>query len=155
MFNFIKPKTVATVDESTLNQLFDEYHVNNQPIRHYVKGIKQQGSSLTLDLRLPDDCNPEQIHHDLSQKLHIHGVSEVNMNITLFDSTTAPKPTTKGSGSTLPKTTNAMPPVTQTAPKSDKLVTENPEPAIAKKATTQAELTPHPRIEHIIVVVSG
>ena len=155
MFNFIKPKTVATVDESTLNQLFDDYRVNNQPIRQYVKGVKQQGNSLTLDLRLPDDCNPEQIHHDLSQKLHIHGVSEVNMNITLFDSTTAPKPTTKGSGSTLPKTTNAMPPVTQAAPQSDKLVTETPEPAIAKKATTQAELTPHPRIEHIIVVASG
>lgn len=156
MFNFIKPKTAATpavLDDATLHQIFDDYQVHGQSIGQYIKGVKQQGSSLTLDLRLPDDCNPEQIHHDLSQQLHIHGVSEVNMNITLFDANSTPTPTTKGSGATLPKTTNAMPQAKATV--TDAATTNGDEPPITKKATTQAELTPHPRIQHIIVVASG
>lgn len=168
MFNFMKPKTTATpaiLDASTLNQIFDDYQVNSQPIGHYVNGVKQQGSSLTLDLRLPDDCNPEQIHYDLSQKLHIHGVSEVNMNITLFEANSTPTPTTKGSASTLPKTTNAMPqPNASTSANAAMpayasvkapMQTDNEEPPITKKATGQSDLTPHPRINHIIVVASG
>lgn len=162
MFGFLKNKhnhlADKAIDEQSIQQVLNDYFVSGQAIASHITSSTRQGSVLNLNLRLPDDSNPEQIHHDLSQKLHLLGISEVNMNITLYQADkVAQKPTgLKGSGSTLPKTTNAMP---QTSPShtshSHSHTTEKDEPPVTKKATSQADLTPHPRINHIIVVASG
>jgi ATP-binding protein involved in chromosome partitioning len=64
----------------------------------------------------------------------------------------------KGEGSSLPKampkTTNAMDSHSKPVAKSDDS-TVNAEPPITKQAPTQASLSAHPRIRHIIVVASG
>lgn len=139
MFGFIKNK--KPIDKTLLDKVFDDYLVNGQPIKQYLTNVSQSADSLTLDLRLPNDCDPQKIHNELSQRLHIHGVGEINMNITLYE---AKETSYKGSAKTLPKTTNAMSPQTP-----------NEEPPISKKAPLQADLAPHPRILHIIVVASG
>ena len=152
MFNFLKTKTPAasaTVDEQGVARVFQDYQVNQQPIQAFITQQTRQGSILTLDLRLPDSSSPEQIHHDLSQRLHLAGISEVNMNITLYRADT-PK---KGDSKTLPQTTDIMA-KPKTLPKAQPPSTDT-EPPITKKASSQSELTPHPRITHIIVVASG
>lgn len=57
-----------------------------------------------------------------------------------------PISSTKGSSKTLPKTIDAAAPAKSA---------EASEPAITKRAPTQASLQPHPRIKHILVVASG
>ncbi len=148
MFNFLKNKTNSLIDEHGIAQVLQQYKLNDQPIGQFVTQQQRQGSVLNLTLRLPDDCNPEQIHHDLSQRLHLLGVSEVNMNITLFNAEPVKaQTTTKGESKTLPKVTDAMLSQANNA--------HQDEPHISKKATSQSDLTPHPRIKHIIVVASG
>lgn len=112
MFEFLKAKNTAILDENAIQTALADYRVNGEPLSQYLAQIKTHGTSLTLDLRLPDDCNPEQIHHELSQKLHLLGVSEINMNITLFrqekPNSASPQHNHKASSSTLPKVTDAM-----------------------------------------------
>lgn len=140
MFNFLKTK--PALNQSEIDAVLKNYAINGTPINDFLTKSEQHGTVLNLDLRLPDNCNPEQIHHDLSQQLHLLGVSEINMNVTLFK---AQQPQ-KGDSKTLPKVTNAMP---------AKAEANADEPPITKKAPSQADLTPHPRITHIIVVSSG
>lgn len=141
MFNFKKNKPV--LNQTDIQTVFQNYLFNDTPINDFLTKTEQNGTILNLDLRLPDDCNPEQIHHDLSQKLHLLGVSEINMNITLFKAKQQPQ---KAESKTLPKITDAM-----ATPQSQ----PNDEPPITKKAPAQSDLAPHPRIKHIIVVSSG
>lgn len=131
MFNFMKNKKKKPVDD-TIQTILTNYQVHEQSLTHFITAIQQTGNRLTLDLQLPDSIDPEKIHRELSQKLHLYGIQEINMNVKIV---AIPKQET---AKHLPKTTNAMP-------------TEQP----IKKAPTQAELSPHPRIQHILVVASG
>lgn len=101
MFNFKKNKPV--LNQADIHTVLQNYTVSGSPISEFLTKTEQNGTILNLDLRLPDDCNPEQIHHDLSQKLHLLGVSEINMNITLFKAQQQPQ---KGDSKTLPKITD-------------------------------------------------
>ncbi|WP_367103638.1 iron-sulfur cluster carrier protein ApbC [uncultured Psychrobacter sp.] len=164
MFNFIKkittdkpetPKQQAARD-SAVDQVLLGYHVGDVSIVTMVTGLERDGDQLTLDLRLPVNSNPETIQQELGQLLHPHGIKTIHMNVRL------PAPA-KGTGSTLPKqmpkTINAMDTQSQSASKLDsgtKSGTKtDAEPPIAKAAPTQASLSAHPRIRHIIVVASG
>lgn len=153
MFNFKKNK--PDINQADLHTVLQHYLVNGSPISEFLTNSEQSGTVLNLDLRLPNDCNPEQIHHDLSQKLHRLGVSEINMNITLFKTQTV-KPL-KGESKNLPKITDAMSgkPAVSSGNLSENLNQPADEPPITKKAPSQRDLTPHPRIKHIIVVASG
>lgn len=131
MFSF---KKLKKIDEQNLKNIFQEFHLANQPIANFIQKTDIQGEILNLQLRLPDDIDVEKFHNELSSKLHLHGISEVNMNVTLYKS----KQKTE---KTLPKTTNAM--------------SADDEIPITKSAPTQDSLAPHPRIRHIIVVASG
>lgn len=163
MFNFLKHKNkVETPEEKALkDSLLDGvllgYHLDaahgGDSIASMVIALQRQGDVVNLSLRLPEGCDVEKIHHDLSQRLHVHGIREVNMNVTLSaankpndaqSSQSAPK----GSAMSLPKTTDAMSHTQTSATTSD-------EPPITKKAPLQRDLPPHPRIQHIIVVASG
>lgn len=131
MFSF---KKLKKIDEQNLKNIFQEFHLANQPIANFIQKTDIQGEILNLQLRLPDDIDVEKFHNELSAKLHLHGISEVNMNVTLYKS----KQKTE---KTLPKTTNAM--------------SSDDEPPITKAAPKQDSLAPHPHIRHIIVVASG
>ncbi len=158
MFNFIKklsadksetPQQKAARD-TAVDKVLLGYHLDNTSIATMVTALKREGATLTLDLRLPSDSEPEVIQQELGQLLRPHGIEVIHMNVRL----SAPKSdlssgststTTKGAGAQLPKTTDAM----------ARTETTSAEPPIAKPAPTQAALTPHPRIRHIIVVASG
>ena len=175
MFNFIK-KSMAKDDKNSEKSLQSEqlFAVANQVLQDHSAGgqdnkvtaIKQYGDSVTLDLRLNADADPEEVHRQLGLALQNYGINEVNLNVSLpakpktspsshshASSTQAPSMTsddmpafasTKGGAKTLPKTVNAAAPKSQTD-----------EPPITKRAPLQSSLQPHPRIKHILVVASG
>ena len=157
MFNFMKKKKLTTKTEtpqqqaerdSAVDKVLLGYEVGTISIATMVTGLERNGEELTLDLRLPQDSNPETIQQELGQLLHPHGIKTIHMNVRL------PAPA-KGAGSTLPKkmpkTTDAM----ASQSKSSDHANTNSEPPITKAAPTQASLAAHPRIRHIIVVASG
>ena len=157
MFNFIKkigssksetPQQKAALD-SAVDKVLLGYQVGATSIATMVTGLERDGDQLTLDLRLPVNSNPEIIQQELGQLLHPHGIKAIHMNVRL------PAPA-KGTGSSLPKampkTTNAMDSQSQSSVNNK---TTDAEPPITKAAPTQASLTAHPRIRHIIVVASG
>ena len=172
MFNFIKksftqaqastnvksttetPAEKAAMD-SAVDKVLLGYHVGNKSIAQMITGIDRQGSSLTLDVRLPEDSNPEQIHQQLGQLFQVHGIDEVNLNVTL---TKVDATANKAQSHTLPKTVDAMSAAKGARASKD---TSSPthqneeEVPITKRAPTQASIAPHPRIKHIIVVASG
>ncbi|MGY8857503.1 MAG: iron-sulfur cluster carrier protein ApbC [Pseudomonadales bacterium] len=137
--------------DSAVDKVLLGYEIGAVSIATMVTGLERDGAALTLDLRLPKDSNPEVIQQELGQLLHPHGITTIHMNVRL------PAPE-KGSGSSLPKqmpkTTNAM----ESQPSSganNNASSTNAEPPITKAAPTQASLSAHPRIRHIIVVASG
>ena len=122
--------------------------------RNELIKFQHHGDTVTLDLRLDESAEPEEVQRQLGLKLKPHGIEEVNLNITLLpkatgvntmsDNNAMPVSSTKGSGKTLPKTIDAAPKTAAAA-----------EPPITKRAPTQSSLQPHPRIKHILVVASG
>ncbi len=158
MFNFMKKKPTKTETpeqqaerDSAVDKVLLGYEIGTVSIATMVTGLERDGEALTLDLRLPQDSNPEAIQQELGQLLHPHGITTIHMNVRL------PAPE-KGAGSSLPKqmpkTTNAM--ESQSKPTSNaNSNANNAEPPITKAAPTQASLAAHPRIRHIIVVASG
>lgn len=167
MFNFMKKKTTKTETpqqqaerDSAVDKVLLGYEIGSVSIATMVTGLERDGDALTLDLRLPQDSNPEAIQQELGQLLQPHGITTIHMNVRL------PAPA-KGAGASLPKqmpkTTNAMettPKTTSSAANSNdnngsSANNANAEPPITKAAPTQASLAAHPRIRHIIVVASG
>lgn len=166
MFNFIKKTTrkddndksvnaSAAELEATVKQVLAKNSDANQ--QNTMSALKQAGESVTIDLRLSGEVEPEEIHRQLGQALLPFGIKEVNLNVSLPPKSATAKPaamkstagiepvsSTKGAGNKLPKTTNAA------APK--QAADDAP---ITKPAPMQSSLQPHPRIKHIIVVASG
>ena len=159
MFNFMKKTSTKKPEtpeqraerDSAVDKVLLGYEVGTISIATMVTGLERDGDQLTLDLRLPVNSNPEIIQQELGQLLHPHGIKAIHMNVRL------PAPA-KGTGSSLPKampkTTNAMDSQSQSS-KTTGSKTTDAEPPITKAAPTQASLTAHPRIRHIIVVASG
>lgn len=157
MFNFMKKTSTKKPEtpeqraerDSAVDKVLLGYEVGTISIATMVTGLERDGDQLTLDLRLPVNSNPESIQQELGQLLHPHGIKAIHMNVRL------PAPA-KGTGSSLPKampkTTNAMDSQSQSSVNNK---TTDAEPPITKAAPTQASLTAHPRIRHIIVVASG
>ncbi|MGP4863248.1 iron-sulfur cluster carrier protein ApbC [Psychrobacter sp. T6-5] len=161
MFNFMKKKTTKTETpqqqaerDSAVDKVLLGYEIGTVSIATMVTGLERDGEALTLDLRLPQDSNPEAVQQELGQLLHPHGITTIHMNVRL------PAPE-KGSGSSLPKqmpkTTNAMEsqPSSGANNNASNASNANAEPPITKAAPTQSSLAAHPRIRHIIVVASG
>ncbi|WP_201583179.1 iron-sulfur cluster carrier protein ApbC [Psychrobacter immobilis] len=161
MFNFMKKKTTHNETpqqkaerDSAVDKVLLGYEVGTISIATMVTGLERDGDQLTLDLRLPVNSNPEAIQQELGKLLYPHGIKAIHMNVRL------PAPA-KGTGSSLPKampkTTNATDAQNQSASKPDSGTKTDTaaEPPITKAAPTQASLTAHPRIRHIIVVASG
>jgi len=136
MFNFIKKRGQAP-DSKVIDEVLENYQINGKSIQNYLTKMTLDQDELTLDLRLPPEVDPETLQQELGSVLHLHGVKAIHMNVHVSAAT-------KGESKILPKTTDAM------ASNAD-----NSEPPITKAAPTQAQIAPHPRIRHIIVVASG
>lgn len=158
MFNFMKKKTTSKSEtpqqqaqrDTAVDKVLLSYHLNNISIATMVTGLERDGDQLTLDLRLPQDSDPETIQQELRQLLQPHGIQTIHMNVRLpaaakGAASSLPKQTPKP----IPKTTNAMDSQIKSS------TTANDEPPITKPAPLQASLAAHPRIRHIIVVASG
>lgn len=147
--------------QSAVEKVLSSYN-SGSPFKSSNQNIEltkfsHQGDSVTVDLRLPAEVNPEELQRLLGLELQTFGINEVNLNVSLppqsshknvhsSDALSASSvSSTKGSDKTLPKT------IEVTASKSGK----SNEPPITKRAPTQESLQPHPRIKHIIVVASG
>lgn len=163
MFDFIK-KTIHknTLKSEDSQQAAKLEAAAKEVMANYPQGrgrnelikFQHHGDTVTLDLRLDESAEPEDVQRQLGLKLKPHGIEEVNLNITLLpkatgaktmsDNNAMPVSSTKGSGKTLPKTIDAAPKTAAAA-----------EPPITKRAPTQSSLQPHPRIKHILVVASG
>ena len=176
MFNFIKksltpsqnksqstnesPEQKAALD-TAVDKVLLGYHVGNKSIAQMVTGLARDGDSVTLDLRLPHDSDPERIHQELGQHLQKHGINEVNLNVSMQppskigSAADMPAASGKGGAHKLPKTTDAMGQASKAKPAAASSAHQAEEPPITKRAPTQASLAPHPRIHHIIVVASG
>ncbi|WP_394211584.1 iron-sulfur cluster carrier protein ApbC [Psychrobacter piscatorii] len=161
MFNFMKKKTTKTETpqqqaerDSAVDKVLLGYEIGTVSIATMVTGLERDGEALTLDLRLPQDSNPEAVQQELGQLLHPHGITTIHMNVRL------PAPA-KGASASLPKqmpkTTNAMEsqPSSGANNNASNASNANAEPPITKAAPTQSSLAAHPRIRHIIVVASG
>ena len=163
MFDFIK-KTIQknTLKNEESQQTEKLEAAAKEVMANYPQGrdrnelikFQHHGDTVTLDLRLDEKADPEEVQRQLGLKLKPYGVEEVNLNITLLpkatgvdtmpDKSSMPVSSTKGGTKTLPKTVDAA------AKKST-----DAEPPITKRAPTQSSLQPHPRIKHILVVASG
>ena len=158
MFNFIKkitpekPETATqkAARDSAVDKVLLGYHVGDVSIAQMVTGLDRDGDELTLDLRLPQECDPEIIQQELGSLLHLHGIKVIHMNVRL-------PPPVKGGSSTLPKqTAKPIPQTTDAMSKTDnKTANASIEAPITKAPPTQASLAAHPRIRHIILVASG
>lgn len=162
MFDFIK-KTIQknTLKNEDSQQAAQLEAVAKEVVANYPQGrdrneltkFQHHGDTVTLDLRLDEQANPEEVQRQLGLKLKPLGIEEVNLNIallpkatgvnTMSDNSSMPVSSTKGSAKTLPKTIDAAKQSTEA------------EPPITKRAPTQSSLQPHPRIKHILVVASG
>lgn len=127
MFSF---KKIKKIDEATIHQILSAYRVHDAPLMQMIQKLEIFDDVVELTVRLPDDFDVEKMHHELSERLQAQGARQLNMNVTLYSS--------------LPPTINAA-----SAPTSTKTRDE------VKPASTQSQLSAHPRIRHIIVVASG
>ncbi|MEC5209195.1 ATP-binding protein involved in chromosome partitioning [Psychrobacter sp. PL15] len=159
MFNFIKKRTQSKSEtpqqkaerDSTVDKVLLGYEVGETSIAQMVTGLDRDGDQLTLDLRLPQDSDPETIQKELGQLLHPHGINAIHMNVRLSASA---KGESKSLPQKMPKTTDAMSKPSGT-PNTPAQPSPAVEPPITKAAPTQASLSGHPHIRHIIVVASG
>ncbi|WP_350559032.1 iron-sulfur cluster carrier protein ApbC [Psychrobacter sp. CAL346-MNA-CIBAN-0220] len=163
MFNFIKKRTLSKTEnpqqqaarDSAVDKVLLGYQIGDTSIAQMVIGLDRDGDQLTLDLRLPQDSDPETIQRELGQLLHPHGIKAIHMNVRL------PAPA-KGAEASLPKKPEKSMPKTTDAMSNSSRASDAPaqsspasEAPITKPAPTQASLSPHPHIRHIIVVASG
>ena len=160
MFNFIKKITPQKTEsaqqqaarDSAVDKVLLSYQVNGDSIAQMVTGLERNEDELTLDLRLPQDCDPEIIQQELGSLLHMHGIKTIHMNVRL------PPPVKEGIATVPKQTAKPMPQTTDAMQKSNHSATATPANTAAPTANappTQASLPPHPHIRHIIVVASG
>ncbi|WP_227430775.1 iron-sulfur cluster carrier protein ApbC [Psychrobacter sp. I-STPA6b] len=162
MFNFGKKFNSKTpiISDEQLQQVLQDFPINtvsvNTTLATLVRKQDIKGAVVTLDLSLPHDANPEQIHQELGQRLHVMGVEEVNLNVAM-----QPPPANnpdKLSQQKLPKTTNAMNAMAgshNADAGSTPATTNSSHTPNVKAPPTQQSLPAHPRITHIVVVASG
>lgn len=155
LFNKLKKKSKSAAKAETseekamrdtaLDKVLLGYHINHHSIAKMITAIKREGQVVTLNVTLPETVDAEKVHRELSQQLQPHGIYELNLNVRIKQSSENPKIPISPQDKTL--ATNAMPTPTQPP--------TNQEPTMQKTAPKQSELSPHPRINHIIVVASG
>lgn len=154
-----------------ITQCLQNHTLGDESILQRIRKAEQHKHSLTLDIYLLKQENPEQVHRELHQLLNPIGIQEINLNVILAKTNTenvsnsqsAKTQTTKNQ---LPKTIDASKTSNsnnkEAAQPSDQSQANQPNQTINqsqqagnRQPPTQSQLAPHPRIKHILVVASG
>ncbi|WFF37885.1 Mrp/NBP35 family ATP-binding protein [Moraxella nasibovis] len=143
MFNPFKKKNAINMND--VKQVMSEFVLYHQPLTKFIDEQSTHDDVLNISLKIHKDANQaelEAMYHKLRARLSELGVMEVNLNVVLTDKV-APAPSANTSAKV------------QTFTPSDKIPASTDEPKPAKSAPKQADIAPHPRIRHIVVVASG
>ncbi|MFA9203977.1 MAG: iron-sulfur cluster carrier protein ApbC [Flavobacteriales bacterium] len=161
MFPPFKPFKSLFGDDP-VQKVLEQTHLPNSsvPISRAVTQQQRQNDVLSLTLKWSAAYGePEAFHQQLSEALHSHGIREINLHL-IQEKRPAQNQTQSVAKSSLP-----MPPVvdaamqsqlpaapTDAATQQQQAQTQTPS---RPTPPTQAQLPPHPRIRHVIVVASG
>ena len=160
MFPPFKPFKSLFGDDP-VQKVLEQTHLPNSsvPISRAVTQQQRQNDVLSLTLKWSAAYGePEAFHQQLSEALHSHGIREINLHL-IQEKRPAQNQTQSAAKSSLP-----MPPVVDATMQSQipaaptdaatqqQAQTQTPSRPIPP---TQAQLPPHPRIRHVIVVASG
>ena len=161
MFPPFKPFKSLFGDDP-VKKVLEQTHLPNSslPISRAVTQQQRQNDVLSLTLKWSAAYGePEAFHQQLSEALHSHGIREINLHL-IQEKRPAQNQTQSAAKSSLP-----MPPVvdatmqsqipaapTDAATQQQQAQTQTPS---RPTPPTQAQLPPHPRIRHVIVVASG
>ncbi len=136
MFNPFK-KSKPQTNSLTIEQVLSTKTLYGQPFETFIDSRKQHQDTLDLSITIAKNADQQELealYHQLQQELYPLGIAELNFQVQLSDS--APK--NASSAQTFHPKQQQNPPMnaTKTAPK-------------------QQDLSPHPRIKHIIAIASG
>lgn len=142
MFNPFKKK--IHINMSDIDKVLQDFRLYGQALPTFIDDKSLHDDILDIALRVHKDADQaelERVYHDLRARLHLIGVAEVNLNVVLSDKV-AP-------------TTTASAVQTHTPQSSNKIPSHATDDIPTKSTPKQADIAPHPRIRHIIVVASG
>lgn len=160
MFPPFKPFKSLFGDDP-VQKVLEQTHLPNSsvPISRAVTQQQRQNDVLSLTLKWSAAYGePEAFHQQLSEALHSHGIREINLHL-IQEKRPAQNQTQSAAKSSLP-----MPPVVDATMQSqipaaptDAATQQQAQTQTPSRPTppTQAQLPPHPRIRHVIVVASG
>ncbi|WP_227514689.1 Mrp/NBP35 family ATP-binding protein [Moraxella sp. K1664] len=130
---------------SDIDKVLQDFRLYGQALPTFIDDKSLHDDTLDIALRVHKDADQaelEQVYHDLRARLHLIGVAEVNLNVVLSDKVA-------------PIATTASAVQTHTPQPSNKIPSQTTDDTPTKSAPKQADIAPHPRIRHIIVVASG
>lgn len=142
MFNPFKKK--IHINMSDIDKVLQDFRLYGQALPTFIDDKSLHDDTLDVALRVHKDADQaelERVYHDLRARLHLIGVAEVNLNVVLSDKVTP--------------TTTASAVQTHTPQSSNKIPSHATDDTPTKSTPKQADIAPHPRIRHIIVVASG
>lgn len=140
MFNPFKKK--IHINMMDIDKVLSDFTLYQKPFSFFVDTKELHADTLNIALKVHKDADQnelEQVYHELRARLHLIGVAEVNLNVTLSDKV-APIHETG---------------VQTFTPTHDTIPNANNDPKPTKTAPKQSDIAPHPRIRHIIVIASG
>lgn len=164
MFPPFKPFKSLFGDDP-VQKVLEQTHLPNSTVSvsSAITQHQRQNDVLNLTLKWSSSYGePEAFHQQLSGALHSHGIREINLHLIQEKRQTPQRTATHNQAqSGLP-----MPPVVDAAAMQSSLPAAPTEPSEQQRQAqtqspsrptppTQAQLPPHPRIRHVIVVASG
>lgn len=148
MFNPFKKKNHISMND--IEKAIHEFRLYDKPLSTFIDNKESHDDILNLSLKIHKDADQnelEQVYHNLRARLHLLGVAELNLNVVLSDKVT---PVNHNHGGVSGVQTFSPQKSHQNA-----IPTNEGDPKPSKPAPKQADIAPHPRIRHIIVVASG
>ncbi|TXJ09476.1 MAG: MRP family ATP-binding protein [Acinetobacter sp.] len=150
-FSTLKAKFTPAqeVNEEKIQQCLEQFTLptSQHPLKERITQLNIEQNTLQMSIFIYDNEieHIQHIHDTLSQALIPAGIQTLNLHILQKKQ---------------PKNTSPIPPTTNASDNSTIASTatyqpKTTEPAIQKAAPTQAQLKPHPHIQHVIVISSG
>ena len=165
MFPPFKPFKSLFGDDP-VQKVLEQTHLPNSTVSvsSAITQHQRQNDVLNLTLKWSSSYGePEAFHQQLSEALHSHGIREINLHLIQEKRQTPQRTATQNQSqsSSLP-----MPPVVDATAMQSSIPAAPTDPSEQQRQAqtqtpnrptppTQAQLAPHPRIRHVIVVASG
>jgi len=168
MFPPFKPFKSLFGDDP-VQKVLEQTHLPNSTVSvsSAITQHQRQNDVLNLTLKWSSTYGePEAFHQQLSEALHSHGIREINLHLIQEKRQTPQRTATPNQSKSQAQTSLPMPPVVDAAAMQSSIPAAPTEPSEQQRQAqtqapnrptppTQAQLPPHPRIRHVIVVASG